>query len=200
MNIFNCQKRCCVPALNSSQRHSSSAHSWVADKNTRDISFSQCSPQSPHAFSCSPQQKVSRNRFPQEEVGVFLPVQHSVHFKGVGWGVRKGHHALAKFPERSLCHQLHPHWSDAAFDTERPVDGRVLLETDVQLEREERRRRTENEEFHDKEKTSCAMQPFASYYLVSLFLRKVSHTLQLYEDLVMRIWAAYWISYKTTVK
>lgn len=49
-----------------------------------------------------------------------------------------GHHALAKFAERSLCHQLHPHWSDAAFDTERLVDGRVLLEAHVQLAKKEK--------------------------------------------------------------
>lgn len=37
-------------------------------------------------------------------------------------------------------------------------------------------------------------------HLVSLLLREVSHTFQLYEDLVMRIWAAYWISYDHTKK
>lgn len=149
--------------------------------------------QSPTDSSQSPQLKDSGNGFAQEEVGVFFPAQHSVHFKGVGWRVRMGHHALAKFAERSLCHQLHPHWSDAAFDTERLVDGRVLLEAHVQLEKKEKETQEGNEEIPESRRW-CVLLLF--YYLVSLFLSEVSHAFELQEDLVMRIWASDWISYK----
>ena len=107
---------------------------------------------SPQALSHSPQREVSGNGFPQEEVCVFSPAQHSVHLEGVGWGVGEGHHALAKLIKSPLGHQLHPHRSDAAFDTERLVDGRILLETDVQLGRKK-----ENCKFLYLRKTSCEL-------------------------------------------
>lgn len=114
--------------FNSSQRHNLSTHSWVKTGVIHSVGA--------HHSHMLWSPLVSGDGFPQEEVSVFFPAQHSVHFEGVGRGVRKGHHVLAKFLECASCHQLHPHWSDAAFDTERLVDGRVLLETDVQLEKE----------------------------------------------------------------
>lgn len=56
---------------------------------------------------------------------------------------------LSEFLERTLGHQLHPHRPDAAFDTERLVDGRVLLETDVQLEGKRGEETGNKNLFHD---------------------------------------------------
>lgn len=135
--------------------------------------------------------QLSGNRFSQEEVGVFFPAQHAVHFERVGWRAWEGHHLLAKFLERTLCHQLHPHWSNAAFDTEGLVDSWVLLETNVQLERG----KDKKTDFTIKCKhTVCWWCMPGLSYLVSLFLCEVPHTFQLYKDLVMRIWATYRIS------
>lgn len=93
---------------------------------------------------------------------------------------------FAEFLERTLRQQLHPHWSDAAFDTERLVDSRVLLETDVQLGGKGEEAAKENkDQFHGNGKKAWCL--LALSYLVSLFLCEVSHTFQLYEDLVMRI-------------
>lgn len=135
--------------------------------------------------------QLSGNRFSQEEVGVFFPAQHAVHFERVGWRAWEGHHLLAKFLERTLCHQLHPHWSNAAFDTEGLVDSWVLLETNVQLERG----KDKKTDFTIKCKHAVCWWCLPGLsYLVSLFLCEVPHTFQLYKDLVMRIWATYRIS------
>ena len=95
------------------------------------------------SLSSSVTTRVSGDGFSQEEFSVLSPAQHSVHLERVGRGVGEGHHVLFELLERTLGHQLHPHRPDAAFDTERLVDGRVLLETDVQLE-ERRGDREEN--------------------------------------------------------
>lgn len=67
---------------------------------------------------------------------------------------------LAKLLERAIRHQLHPHWSDAAFDAERLVDRRVLLETGVQLEARRgggTRKRDIKDQLTDKGKTYCLL-------------------------------------------
>lgn len=137
--------------------------------------------------------KHLRNCSSQEEVSVLFPAQHSVHFKRVGWCVWKFHHALAKLCERSRRHQLDPHWSNAAFDAERLVDGWITLETRIQLEKWEKSAVFENQ---GGGKPVGWLLLLNHYYLISLLLTEVSHTFELQEDLVMRIWAPNWISWK----
>lgn len=72
----------------------------------------------------------------KQEVGVLLPADNAVHLESVGRGVGVSHHVTLQFLERPLTHQLHSHWSDAAFEPEGLVNGRVLLETVVELKEE----------------------------------------------------------------
>ena len=89
-------------------------------------------PDAPTSVS-SPAATDSGDGLPQQEEGVVLPAQHALHLEGVWGGAGVVHHALPELGERSARHQLHPHWSNAAFGPEGPVDGRHLLETVVQL-------------------------------------------------------------------
>lgn len=83
------------------------------------------------ACVCPP--RASGNSSPQQEVGVLFPADDALHLKRVGGGVAGGDHVTPQLPERPLANQLHSHWSDAAFDPERPVEGAVGLQTRVQL-------------------------------------------------------------------
>lgn len=71
--------------------------------------------------------------FPQKEVGVLFLADDALHLKCVGGGVAGGDHVTLQLPERPLTYKLHSHWSDAAFDPERPVEVAVGLQTCVQL-------------------------------------------------------------------
>lgn len=75
----------------------------------------------------------SGNSFPQQEVGVLFPSDDALHLKRVDGDMAGGDHVTLQLPERPLTNQLDSHWSDAAFDPERPVEGAVGLQTCVQL-------------------------------------------------------------------
>lgn len=76
---------------------------------------------------------LSGDGLPQQEVSVLLPADDAVHLEGIGGGVGVGHHVALQFLERPLAHQLHSHWSDAAFQPEGLINSGVLLKTLIQL-------------------------------------------------------------------